>query len=184
MKSTVKLNRRERMKKISVSLVLALILAAFISTQAFAMDVAGYKLIANATIKEALSGSVKNIDKLIADQKKLVEIGVAGCKEYAQKVPKDAKIMKLVISNANKMMAMTLEEIEPAWHEGGVLGENGIDFDAIDHFSPALSHMDTVVHPATTYIALKEYKKSKDGDLLEQVKDELSEVLEHLDHVE
>lgn len=171
------------MKKISGALILSMVLAVLISLPAFAMDVSGYKKIANATIKEVLSGSVKDIDKLIADQKKLVAIGVAGCKEYAKTDPKNAKLMKLVISNADKMMAMGLDEIEEAWHEGGVLAENGIDFEAIDHFSPALSHMDTVVHPATSYIALMEYKKSNDADLLEQVKDELSEVLEHVGHI-
>ena len=171
------------MKRISGAVLLSLVLAVLISLPAFAMDVSGYKKIAKATIKEALSGSVKDIDKLIADQKKLVKMGVEGCNEYAKKDPKYAKLMKLVVSNADKMMAMDLDEIEEAWHEGGVLEENGIDFESIDHFSPALSHMDTVVHPATSYIALKEYKLSNDGELLEQVKDELSEVLEHIGHI-
>lgn len=172
------------MKRIFGAIFLSMVLAILVSIPANAMDVAGYKKIANATIKQALSGSVTDIDKLIADQEKLVAMGVAGCKEYAKKAPKDAKIMKIVVDNADKMMAMTLDEIEPAWHEGEVLAEHGIDFDAIDHFGAALSHMDTVVHPATSYIALKEYKKTGDEELLEQVKDELSEVLEHIGHVE
>lgn len=170
-------------RKLGVA-VLSLVLALVISLPAFAMDISGFKKIANATIKEALSGSIADIDKLIADQEKLVAIGVEGCKEYAKKDPKYAKLMKIVVSNADKMMAMGLDEIEEAWHEGGVLADNGIDFEAIDHFGAALSHMDAVVHPATTYIALKEYKKTQDGELLEQVKDELSEVLEHLGHIE
>jgi len=171
------------MKRFSSTVMLSMALVVLLSLPALAMDVVGYKKIANATIKEALSGSVADIDKLIADQKKLVKIGVQGCRDYAKKDPKHAKLMNLVADNADKMMAMDLDEIEEAWHEGGVPTNSGIDFEAIDHFSPALSHMDTVVHPATSYIALVEYKKTKDGDLLEQVKDELSEVLEHLGHI-
>ncbi len=147
------------------------------------MDTGTYKKIANSTIQTVLSGSVSNVDALIADQEKLIAIGIAGCKEYAKQDPKHAKLMKLVVDNADNMKAMTLDEIEPAWHDGEFVNESGIDFDAIDHFSPALSHMDSVLHPATAIIALRDYKGSGDADLLEQVKDELSEVLKHIEHV-
>lgn len=171
------------MRRISSKAILTLLLVLFSFSAAQAMDLATFEKIANATIKEALSGSIGDIDKLIEDQKKLVKIGVEGCKEYAKKDPEHAKLMNLVTDNAEAMMAMSLDDIEEAWHEAEFLTENGIDVDSIEHFSPALSHMDTVVHPATTYIALKEYKKTGDKDLLEQVKDELSEVLEHTSHL-
>ena len=174
------------MKKLICKLMVVSVLTAGLATGAYAMDVATFKKLAKDTIRQAMSGSIKDIDKLIAQQEKLFDIGVQGCREYAAtaKNPKDVKIMNLVIKNADKMKAMTLDEIEGAWHEGGVLNKNGIDFDTTDHMGAAISHMDTVVHPATTYIALKEYKKTKDRDLLDQVKDELSEVLEHIENVE
>ncbi len=171
------------MKKVIGKLLVASVLSIMLVSGASAADMASFKKMTKNTIRQAISGSISDIDKLIATQVKMLDIGVQGCKEYAQKSPKDAKIMNLVVQNAEKMKAMTLDEIEDAWHEGGVLKKNGIDFDKIDHMGAALSHMDTVVHPATTYIALKEYKKTKDEDLLDQVKDELSEVLEHLDHI-
>ena len=172
------------MKKAIVRTILvALFLVGFVST-ASAMDKAGFKEMAKDTIRQALSGSISDIDGLIAQQEKLVAIGVQGCREYAKASPKDAKLMNFVADNAEKMKAMTLDEIEAAWHDGEALKEIGLDFDSIEHFGAALSHMDTVVHPATTYIALKKYKETKDEDLLEQVKDELSEVLEHLTHVD
>ncbi|MBE9529130.1 MAG: hypothetical protein IME99_07820 [Proteobacteria bacterium] len=170
-------------RKLFWSLLVAASLTFASLSPALAMDTATYKKVANNTIKTVLSGSVSDVDALIADQKKLIAIGVKGCQEYAKKAPKHAKLMKLVIANADNMTNMTLDEIEPAWHDGEFVNENGIDFDAIDHFSPALSHMDAVLHPATAIIALRDYKSSGDSDLLEQVKDELSEVLKHIEHV-
>ena len=174
------------MKKFICKVIVVSLLSAGLVSGAYAMDmdVTGYKKIARETIKEALSGSISDIDGLIAKQEKLMKMGIEGCREHAKEHPKDAKIMDLVIKNAEKMKAMTLDEIEEAWHEGGVLNENGIDVDSMDHMSTVLSHLDLVVHPATTYIALKEYKKTRDADLLDQVKDELAEVLKHLKHLD
>lgn len=166
------------------SLFLGLFLfVAFSAQAAIAMDIATFEKITNNTIKQVLSGDPGDIDALIADQEKLIAIGIKGAQDYAKEAPEYAKFMNLVIDNADKMKAMTLDEIEPAWHDGEFITASGIDFEAIDHFSKALSHMDTVLHPATAIIALREYKSFKDPDLLEQVKDELSEVLEHLDHL-
>ena len=171
------------MKKVIGKLLVASVLSLMLVSGAIAADMVAFKKMAKDTIRQAISGSISDIDTLIATQAKLVDIGVQGCKEFAKKSPKEAKIMNLVVQNAEKMKSMTLDEIEEAWHEGGVLNKNGIDFDAIDHMGAAISHMDTVVHPATTYIALKEYKKTKDEDLLDQVKEELSEVLKHIEHL-
>lgn len=169
-------------KSIGKMLVVIAVSLGMVSTVS-AMDVNAFKKIARNTIKVAMSGSVSDVNKMIADQARLVEMGVQGCKEYAEKDAKYAKLMNLVVQNAEKMKTMSLDEIEAAWHEGAILKTIGLDFDSIDHMSPALSHMDTVVHPATTYILFNLYKKSKDADHLEQVKDELSEVLEHIDHL-
>ena len=53
-----------------------------------------------------------------------------------------------------------------------------------DHFAEVMCHYDTVVHPATAIIALKEYKKTNNEEYVEQVKDELAEVVQHLKHLE
>lgn len=168
------------MKIIKVLLVAGILL--FSMQNAMAFDKDGFIKITKATIQTVMSGKVADVDKLIADQEKAIAIAVVGCNEYAQQAPEHAKLMKLVVDNADKMKAMTLEEIEPAWHEGEFLKKQGINIDDIDHFSAALSHMDSVLHPATAIIALREYKKSQDPDFLSQVKDELSEVLEHITH--
>ena len=78
------------------------------------------------------------------------------------------------------MTALTLEEIEPAWHEGETFAEVGLDTHALDHFGPAQSHMDTIIHPATAVIALRACEVSGTEDHLDRVIDELSQVVDHL----
>ncbi|MEE8431405.1 MAG: hypothetical protein V3S16_09160 [Candidatus Desulfatibia sp.] len=155
-------------------------LIAFMGTSSLAFEKEAFEKLAKDTIKQVISGSIADIDGLIAIQEKMIALGVEGCKMYVSKAPdaKDKKIMELVIGGAEKMKGMTMDEIEEAWHDGGVLGKNGIDADSIG-MGQTMSLMDSVIHPATTYIALKEYKKTKDKALLDQVKDELTAVLEH-----
>ncbi len=155
-------------------------LIAFISTSSLAFEREAFEKLANDTIKQVISGSVDDIDGLIAMQEKMVALGVKGAKMYASKAPsaQDKKIMELVIGGAEKMKGMTMDEMEEAWHDGGVLAKNGIDHDSMS-MGQTMSLMDSVIHPATTYIALKEYKKTKDKALLDLVKDELTAVLEH-----
>lgn len=149
-----------------------------------AVDVEMYKAMATETIQAALSGSMSDVDGLIEKQEKLIEMGVTTCREHVGMAKKDEKLMNLVMDNVDRMKGMTLEEMEEAWHEGGVLKANGIDFDSLDEMGAAVSVMDMVLHPATAYIALKQYKQTGDQGLLTVVKDELNEVLEHLDFVD
>ena len=118
---------------------------------------------------------------------KLLTLGIAGCEEHMgeKETPAiEAKIMRYTIDNAKSMAALSLENIESQWHEGGFLKSKGIDIESYDHFAEVMCHYDAVVHPATAIICLKEYQKSKNEELLEQVKAELAEVKEHLKHLE
>jgi hypothetical protein len=143
-----------------------------------------YESLAKKTVQAILGGSVRNVDKLIANQEKLMEIGLEECEEHKEEGGSDVKVMDLIIKHAPRMKTSTLEELEENWHDGAVLTANGIDFDALDPLAPTSILMHMVVHPASAYVALKEYKSSKDKDMLDVVKDELSEVLKHLEHVE
>lgn len=149
---------------------------------ASAFDVTAYEEVVKETIRSVVSGN-PNVDELITQQKKLVELGVAACREHGEKHVKDSKFMGLVADNAKKMMGMSLDEIEEQWHEQEFLLSHGIDTEVEGHFSKANSLADAVIHPATAYIALNEYKKTNDSTLLIQVKEELEEVLEHLEHI-
>lgn len=157
---------------------------ALVTSGAQAMDIAGFKKVATEIVQEAASGNVSDIDALIAKNEVLVQIGIVGCKEYRTQAPEHAKLMTMVLDNVENMRNMTLEEIESAWHEGEYMSANGLDFDSIDHFGAALSHMDAVLHPITAILALKEYKETRDSDLIDQVKDEIGEVLKHIEHVD
>jgi hypothetical protein len=153
-------------------------------------DKATYDKIAKRTIGSVLSGDV-DADKMLADVERLIELGVAGCREHEgeDETPEaEKKIMRLTVDNAERMQGLTLEEIEAQWHEGGFLKEQGVDLDKYDHFSEVMCHFDAVVHPATCVICLKQYSKTSDEsqreELLEQVQAELEEVREHLKHLE
>jgi len=166
-------------------MVIGLVSNVFAGTE-HQFDTKSYDKIAKKTIGRVISGNI-DADKMLADMEKLVKLGVAGCKEHmgeAETPPLEAKIMKYTIENANKMGSLTLGQIETQWHEGGFLKAKGVDTSGFDHFAEVLCHYDAVVHPATAIICLKEYKKTKNGELLEQLKDELAEVREHLKHLE
>ena len=149
-------------------------------------DIKGFQKIAKKNIGRIISGNI-DADKMLADMEKLVEIGVAGCKEHmgeSETPPDEVKLMKITVENAAKMKSLTLEEIEAQWHEGGFAKSSGIDINKWEHFDKVMCYYDGVVHPATAVICLKEYKKTKNEDLLDQMKDELAEVSEHMKHLE
>jgi len=148
-------------------------------------DKKAYAKIAKKTIGRVISNNI-DVDKMSADMEKLVALGVSGCKEYMgnpETPPAEVKVMKITIENADKMKSLTLDQIETQWHEGGVLKANGVDIGKFDHFDEVMCFVDTVVHPATAIICLKEYRKTKNAELLQQIQDELAEVVEHLKHL-
>ncbi len=170
------------MNKVITILVTLFVLAT--SPSLFAIDVAKYTSIVNETVHATLQGGAIDVDALISKQKQLIALGVAGCKERASSNPEDSDVMNAIVANATTMQSMSLDEIEDAWHDFGYLKSKGIDPESrYEHFAAVISLMDSVIHPATAVIALQEYKKDGDSDHLDQVRDELSEVLEHIKHV-
>ena len=157
-----------------------------LSSQAYtvnAMDTEGYIKIANQTIQEANGGFISNINKLIAMQETLVDMGVAGSKEYIKTHPEHADVLGEVVANAEKMKRMTLEEIEDQWHMGKHMTAKGYDLEKYDHFGALFSLMDSIIHPATSYISLKEYKRTRNTEFLARASGELIEVVEHVKHI-
>jgi hypothetical protein len=171
------------MGKFMVKSLLIAALCFGITAVATAGEFDEFKQLAEDTMKQVNGGSISDIDKLIQMQEKMVKIGAKACEQYAAKRPGDAKMLNLVATNADKMKSMSLSEIEAQWHEKGFLKSQGIDTALLEEKSVTGSLMDTVVHPATTFIALNDYKKSKDPALLAQVNDELKEVLHHIEMI-
>lgn len=149
-----------------------------------ALDVETYEKYAMNTIRQMNSGVVGDIDAMIAVQEELMILGLEGGVDYLQRNPEGGKPLALVLENAEDMKSLSLDEIEAQWHEGGFLKKKGIDPEKIDHFGPMMSLMDAVIHPATSYLLMKEYKQTGNPDLLVRVKAELFEVLEHVKHVD
>ena len=137
--------------------------------------------IATAAVKSVINGNV-NADAMMKDMERLIVLGKKFSKDLAK--GNATNFMNLVVKEADNMKAMTLDEIEEAWHEGGVPTANGIDLKQFGHFAPENSAADTIIHPATCFIVLKNYKKDGDADGLDQIKDELGEVLEHIKHID
>jgi hypothetical protein len=149
-------------------------------------DSKGYDKIAKRNIGMILTGNV-DADKMLSEMEKLLKFGVAGCEEHMgepETPAEELKIMKHTIENVNKMTSLALDEIEEQWHEGEFLKAKGIDIGKYDHFAEVMCHYDAVVHPATVIICLRQYKKTNNEDFLEQAKNELAEVREHLKHLE
>ncbi len=59
----------------------------------------------------------------------------------------------------------------------------GFDLKQHDQFSVAKSFCDIIVHPTLAISLLSEFRKSKDKALLERMKGELVEAVEHADHL-
>jgi hypothetical protein len=174
-------------KLIRLAVLLSCIMLSFVMVTAAFAEEAGhiekYEALVKSTIQAIITGSTGDIDKLMADQEVLMEIALEECEEHKEDTPADAKIMDLVINNASRMKTSSLDQLEEDWHDGGILTANGIDFDGMDPVGPTSFLMHMVVHPASAYVAMKEYKSTKDKDLLESAKDELSELLNHLDNL-
>ena len=160
-----------------------LVLSASLMSSAYALDTKTYVKYAQTTIDEANTGFVANINELIQMQKTLVQLGIEGGRYYIQKHPEHAKLLQTVVDNAPAMMKMSLDEIEAQWHEGAYMKSRGFDLEKMDHFGELFSLMDAIIHPATSYIALTEYKKTRNADHLARASAELIEVVEHVAHV-
>lgn len=170
------------MKNLTSATVVACILFAT-SSIGNAMDTSTYTRLANETIRITGSGVVPNISSLIAAQKQLVALGVEGSLLYIKQHPEHAAILQAVVDNAETMMKMSLDEIEDQWHQGKFMRSKGFDLDKLDHFGELFSLMDAIIHPATSYIALQQYRSTGDSSLLARASAELIEVVEHVAHI-
>jgi hypothetical protein len=148
-----------------------------------AVDFSEYKKIANETLTQVKNGNVTNIDQLIIMQGKLISIGKTATRRYGATNPKAAKMMRYIVAEADSMKTMSLSQIQTLWHKKEFLRSKGIPDALLAEQSKTGNYMDTVVHPATTYILLSNFKITKDKKLLNQVVGELEEVLHHIDSI-
>ncbi len=175
------------MKKVVIPVLVMMAFAtmAWAQTQ-HEFDKDGFDKLAKQTVGQVIGGDF-DVKLLIKDMESLVDKGIDGCTKHMNEaeIPGSEKqVMKAVIDHAHAMSKLSLAEVEAQWHEGGYLKSINIDLDSFDHFGETMCYFDTIVHPATVIICLNEFKKTGDEELLEQIKDELVEVREHLKHLE
>jgi hypothetical protein len=171
------------MKLKTLGLSMTLVAPLLLATDAMAMDVDTYLDVAKQTISKVKKGKVKDVDKLIAQQEELIRLGIEGALKYAEETPESRKMMHLLVLNSERMKSMSLDDIEKNWHGGEYMKSHGIDINELAHTDAAMNYYDAIVHPATAFIALTEYKSSKEAELLEQVENELTEVMMHVEHL-
>ncbi|VAW98169.1 hypothetical protein MNBD_GAMMA22-1195 [hydrothermal vent metagenome] len=147
---------------------------------ASATDFSEFKIIAKETIKQVKSGNITDIDKLIAMQSTLLKLGTAASKDYGATNPKAAKMMKLIVAQANGMKRLSLKEIKTQWHNKAFFKGKGIPAALLADKSKTGNYMDVVINPATTYLLLSKYKTTNDKKLLTKVIGELEEVLNNV----
>lgn len=147
-------------------------------------DTQSYLKLAKQSIGLALKE--KSPDSIKANAQKMLAMAKEGCEEHmeAADTPADEKkLMALVLEHADSMARLSLEEMDTDWHEGGKAKAAGIDIEAMDHFSEAISHYDAVLQPSIVIILVNDYEKTGNPGLMEQVVEELKEIVEHMDHL-
>ncbi|WP_455203933.1 hypothetical protein [Kaarinaea lacus] len=150
---------------------------------ATAGDLAEFRKIAEETIATIHHGKVDNVDQLIVMQERLIQIATQACKQHATRHPEDAEMFRLVTDNAEAMKNLSLAEMHELWHANRFLLQHGVNVEKMWENTVTGSLMDTVVHPATAYIALTQYKQTKNQALLQQVNQELSEAIYHISQI-
>ncbi len=138
-----------------------------------------YKQLAESGIQKLSAPAFSDVEGLRSLTNQVIEVGVRGAREYAEQSPGSAKLMNLLVANVDNMRKMTIPEIEEAWHDGGFIEANGINYDFSASDTPDVNHVEAVVHAVTILLLLEEYEKSQDKDMLEQARDEFAEVIQN-----
>ena len=155
----------------SFFVLIALFMTALV-VPAQALETEKYLETSDAIIKTAKRGKVKDVDRLIGLERELIRLGVEACLEYAEKNPTDLKLMQLIVLNSQRMQNLTLEAIQKEWIEGAYPAAHGVTTESLDAKDPAQRMLNSVVRPATSIVALKDFKKSKNTELLQRVQQE------------
>jgi hypothetical protein len=127
-----------------------------------------------------------NPSAVTTDMLKLIEMGKQGCRahmENAATPQAEKEMMRLILAQADQLPTLTIDEIEEQYHDGEFMKKQGIDLEQFDHFSTVMGLYDTVIHPATVIILMREYEKNGDKGVLVQASDELKEIFEHLKYI-
>lgn len=124
-------------------------------------------------VREDIAQAIEETEHLVKQAAKIVEEAAHGFHD------KEKTLLEITASSTAQMLTQSPEELEEAWHHGEALHDKGVNLDDFDHFSNVMAYYDMVIHPATAHSLLKAYQQTQDHSLLEQAREELSELLEH-----
>ncbi|MEA2741896.1 MAG: hypothetical protein QOG25_267 [Acetobacteraceae bacterium] len=148
---------------------------------AWAFDMAGFKVRLEATKAEAATKTLVDSKATLARLDEMIKLGETGAKEYGDRQPKFAKLMAAVVADAEAMKGFTDSEIEAKWGEQGSGGDAlGIPLKSLGQFDETRAAMELIVSPAHAYIFVKKWETAQKARWLDQARDELNELGEHL----
>jgi hypothetical protein len=151
------------------------------SASARAYDMAGFKVRLEATKAEAATKTLVDSKATLARLDEMMKIGLAGAKEYGDRQPKFAKLMAAVVADAEPMKGFTDAEIEGKWGEQGTGGDAvGIPLKSLGQFDETRAAVELIVSPAHAYIFVKKWESAQKARWLDQARDEMNELGEHL----
>jgi hypothetical protein len=179
--STMKTSTKSQLYRIS-ALVLLLGLG---SASAWAFDMAGFKVRLETTKAEAAAKTLTDSKATLARLDEMIKLGIVGAKEYGDRQPKFAALMAAVIADADPMKGFTDAEIEGKWGEQGTGGDSlGIPLKSLGQFDNTRAAIELIVSPAHAYIFVKKWETAQKARWLDQTRDEMTELTEHLKQVQ
>jgi hypothetical protein len=184
MTPTLKSDRPLRIGRRTLALSFALALVAG-TPHAWAFDMAGFKLRLDTTKAEVATKSLSDSKATLLRLDEMIKLGAIGAKEYGDKQPKFAKLMAAVVADGEAIKGYTDAEVESKWGEQGTGGDAaGIPLQSLAQFDETRAAMELVVGPAHAYILVKKWESAQKARWLDQAKDELTELTEHLKQIQ
>ena len=163
-----------------IGLVIALAFAA----PAHAFDTPGYTARVNGMIGELEKQTLPDAKATLARLDEMIALGVGAAREYAVRAPKFAALMQGAIADTGTMKASSDAELEDKWGESGSGGDAaGVALKSLGQFDETRAYLELMIAPATTYIMVNKWQSAKRARWLDQGKDEMTELLEHLKKV-
>ena len=181
---TASASRRAPWIRISLLTIGLAIAVAIGVSHAWAFDKSGFTSRLETTKAEVATKSLTNSAATLGRLNEMEQLGIVGAREYGDRQPKFAKLMAAVIADADAMKLLTDPEIESKWGEQGTAGDAaGIPLKSLGQYDETRAAMELVIGPAHTYILVKKWETAQKARWLDQAKDELSELSEHLKQV-
>jgi hypothetical protein len=151
----------------NLCMILCLLIASSCASRSIHKDVDQYKVVAQRLVMNNDKGAEPMVLK--KDAEELIKLAMPILTKYTKKNPECSELLSHIIAKSTYMQNLTLPEIEDKFHDG-----NGLPEADVTCYEPK----ELIVHPSTVVILSKNKLTTK---ARQQIKDEIEEVLGHLD---